>query len=445
MKIAIIGGGMMGMALAHKLTQHHHSVHIFERDDQLGGLATYHAYHNFYWDKFYHVILPTDDSLISFLRALDLEEHIKWKKTLTGVYVDQSFHSISNSKEFLLFPPLNIWQKFRLALTIFYGSKIKDWKKMEQLTVEEWLIKWSGKGTYEKFWKPLLMAKLGESYINVSAVFIWTYIKRLFEARDAKAHQEQMGYVSGGYKTVIDKLTDTLSQMGSEIKLNTSVSHIFSHKEAGIMVLANGAEKHYDKVIFTAPVNVLAQTVDNQLVDIQRTAEKVEYLGVICMVLITKVEISPFYVLNIADERIPFTGVIGMSTLVDRAETGDYYLTYLPKYVLSTDPLLKTEDEEIKRRFLDGLFLMYPFLKEENIVSIEINRAFKVQPLQILNYSTHIPKIETLHKDFFVLNTSQFVNDTLNNNSVIRHVDHFVEAFQQTIDSKAKDPEFQYF
>ncbi len=444
MNIGIIGGGFMGLALAHKLSSQNHVVDIYERDSQVGGLATYHDFGEFYWDKFYHVILPTDAQLLALLKELDLEDQIKWKKTYTGVYVDESFYSVSNSKEFLLFPPLNLWQKFRLGLTILYGSRIKDWRQMEQITVEEWLVKWSGKGTYEKFWKPLLKAKLGDSYSRVSAVFIWTYIKRLFEARDAKAHQEQMGYVNGGYKTVFDQFEHKLKQKGSNVFLETTVSSIYPGDKDGIVVEANGKSRQYDKVIFTAPVNVLNKVTDSSLVEINTQGESVEYLGVICMIILTKKPLTPFYVLNIADERIPFTGVIGMTTLVDKEETGGYYMTYLPKYILSTDPMLKMPDEEVKRSFLKGLAVMYPEFNQKDIVSIEINRAFKVQPLQVTNYSKRVPRIETLHKDFFVLNTSQFLNDTLNNNSVARHVERFVEAFQQTLsDQPSNTPTFQ--
>jgi hypothetical protein len=58
---------------------------------------------------------------------------------------------------------------------------------------------------------------------------------------------------------------------------------------------------------------------------------------------------------------------------------------------------------------------------------VHINRAVKVQPLQVLNYSQLVPQVRTRHQDFFVLNTSQFVNNTLNNNEVIRSVDEFLE------------------
>lgn len=430
MKIGIIGGGWMGLVLAYRLSQKNHHIHLLERDTQLGGLATYEDYGDFYWDRFYHVILPTDNQLVSFIEEIGLGDKLRWKETFTGVYVDENFYSVSNSKEFLLFPPLNIFQKFRLGMTILIGSQIKDAKKMEKITVEEWLIKYSGKTTYEKFWKPLLKAKLGDSYRRVSAVFIWTYIKRLFEARgDSSAKKEQMGYLEGGYKTALDHLFHTLPEKGVDIKLETTVTSINPNENGGITIKYNGDAEHFDKVIFTGPVNVLEKVAHPSLMNVSGNTGSVEYLGVLCMIIATKKPLTPYYVLNIADERIPFTGVIGMTTLVDTAQTGGYHLTYLPKYIISDDPILRKPDDEIVNWFLEGLNILYPDLKEEDIVFTKINRAIKVQPLQVINYSQIFPKVETQHPDFFVLNTSQFTNDTLNNNSVTQHVNEFVEQY----------------
>ena len=426
MKIGIIGGGLMGLALAQKLANPEHEIVIFEQNEQIGGLATYQKYDTFFWDKFYHVILPSDSFLINFVKEIGLENQLKWEKTYTGVYVDEQFHSVSNSKEFLLFPPLNMVQKIRLAFTILYASRIKDWKKMERIPLEDWLVKIGGRKTYEKFWKPLLLAKLGDSYKDASAVFIWTYIKRLFEARDSSAHQEKMGYVSGGYKTVFDRLEAMFPDQNIELKKSVKVNEITLNEQNKIKVNYENSENTFDKVIFTAPVNVLQRVVNSKLFEVATSDQQVEYLGVVCMVILTKMPLTPYYVLNIADSSIPFTGVIGLSTLVDIAETDGYYVTYLPKYIISTDPFLKSPDEEIKQSFLDGLKKMYPDFPVDQIEKVFINRAIKVQPLQVLNYSEIVPKTTTKHKDFFVVNTSQFVNDTLNNNSVIRHVDRFL-------------------
>ena len=63
-----------------------------------------------------------------------------------------------------------------------------------------------------------------------------------------------------------------------------------------------------------------------------------------------------------------------------------------------------------------------------------MHKAFKVQPLQVLNYSKIIPEIKTSHPDFYVLNTSQFLNDTLNNNSVVQHVENFMSNFKKELE-----------
>lgn len=435
MKIGIIGGGFMGLALAHKLAGPENHVKVFERDTQPGGLATYHDFGGFYWDRFYHVILPSDKHLTDLITELGLGEQIRWQQTMTGYYVNRQFYSISNSKEFLLFPPLSLISKFRLALTILIGSRINDWRQMDKITTEDWLVKIGGRSTFEKFWKPLLLAKLGENYKRVSAVFIWTYIKRLFEARDntGSAKKEQMGYVSGGYKTVFDRMEQVLAERGATLALGTAVTQIAPAPQGGLYVTADGHTEHFDKVVFTSPMNVMEQVCDPSLVEIKGDTRKVEYLGVICMVLVTRKGFTPYYVLNLADDRVPFTGVIGMNTLVDTAETGGHHMTYFPKYIISDDPLLRKTDAELQTEFLKGVKVMYPELKDEDIVSVHINRAFKVQALQVLNYSQIVPTSRTLHPDFFVLNTSQFVNDTLNNNSVTRHVDSFVREYRAQI------------
>lgn len=434
MKIAVIGGGWMGMVLAKRLADQDHSVHIFEREAQLGGLTTFHDYGEFFWDKFYHVILPGDAALLGFIKEVGLEAELRWKETFTGVYVDDNFYSVSNTKEFLMFPPLNLFQKFRLGMTIIIGSRINDWTKMEKITSEEWLIKYSGKTTYEKFWRPLLTAKLGNSYKDASAVFIWSYIKRLFEARGTgSAKKEAMGYVAGGYKTIIERTEEVLRSMGVNLNLETTVEGVRPHDQGGIEIRSDRAVEHFDKVVFTGPVSVLEKVVDQSLVRVVKGRESVQYMGVACMIIATEKPITPYYVLNIADQSIPFTGVIGMSTLVDPKDTGGYYLTYLPRYINSKEEFLRKSDEEIQEIFFEGLFRMYPDLSESDIKRVWINRAFKVQPLQVLNYSEIIPRTSTLHPDFYVLNTSQFIQGTLNNNSVTSHVNAFVEKFGEEL------------
>jgi len=429
MRIGIVGGGLTGLGLAQRLVSDGHEVSVFERSAQPGGLATYENHGPFIFDRYYHVILPTDRHLIGFIEDIGLADQLCWQTTLTGFFVDGEIYSVSNALEFLKFPALSLWSKMRLAFTILYCSRIENWKRLESITVEDWLIKLSGRATYEKLWRPLLLAKLGTSYRQVSAVFIWTYIKRMFSARDRSASREQMGHVYGGYKTILDRLERVIAEGGGKVELGVKVNKIFAASGGGIAITCEQGTEYFDKVVFTAPVNVLRDIVDDSLVDIRDAGPDVNYLGVQCMALVTKVPLTPFYVLNIADDRIPFTGVVGMSNILDQEETAGCYLTYLPKYLLSDDPNFGQPESELREAFLRGLRIMYPDLADDEIVSMRIHRALKVQPLQVLNFSGMVPKSKTQHPDFFILNTAQFVNNTLNNNEVIRAVDEFLHQY----------------
>jgi protoporphyrinogen oxidase len=433
MRIGVIGGGMMGLAAADRLAQAGHRVHVFERGTQPGGLATWHDFGQCVWDKYYHVILPSDAQLIGFLREIGLADRLRWRPTQTGYYVDRKFYPLSTNVDFLKFPLLGLVSKFRLALTILYAARIDDWRSLEKVTVEQWLRRWSGNATFEKFWKPLLLAKLGANYRRVSAVFIWTYIKRLFSARDATAQREHLGYVSGGYRAVFQRVVERLQRAGGALELGVQVTRVTPLEDGRIAVMLGARREVFDKVLFTGPVNVMRQVTDAALIDApaldaQGSGRDVEYLGVICMVLVTRKPLTQYYVLNISDESIPFTGVIGVSTVVDPAETNGYHVTYLPKYVLSDDPLLSADEESIRRSFFEGLARMYPELDAANVVSVHINRAMKVQPLQVIDYSSIAPRATTKHPNFFVLNSAQFLNNTLNNNEVIRNVNTFFAA-----------------
>ncbi len=426
----------MGLALAERLGSAGHRVTVYERAEQPGGLATWHDFGPFTWDRFYHVILPSDTALVEFVRRIGLGGELRWRATQTGYYVDRATHPLSSGLDFLKFPLLGPWSKFRLAATILYCSRIRDWRRLEGMTVEEFLVRYSGRATFEKFWKPLLLAKLGENYRRVSAVFIWTYVKRLFSARDAAAQKESLGYLSGGYRTVFTRLVERIRAAGGDLRLPVAVESVRPRAGGGIEVTAGGATEAYDKVIFTGPVNVLRAVADPALVQVPAQGD-VEYLGVLCLALVTKKPFCPYYVLNIADERIPFTGIIGMSSLVDTAETAGLHLTYLPKYVLSDDAALRRPDAELVAEFMTGFRRMFPDFPESEIAGVHLNRAVKVQPLQVIGYSRLVQPPRTQNADFYVVNTAQFASNTLNNNEVIRSVNAFLEQFEPEFRSAA--------
>jgi len=118
----IVGGGLLGMTLAHHLARRGEDVTLYEAADSVGGLARPWSLGDVMWDRHYHVTLLSDTHLRSLLAELDLEKEMRWVETRTGFYTDGQLYSISNTLEFLRFPPLRLTDKLRLAATI--GSPV---------------------------------------------------------------------------------------------------------------------------------------------------------------------------------------------------------------------------------------------------------------------------------------------------------------------------------
>src|SRR5205814_9275943 len=127
---------------------------------------------------------------------------------------------------FLRFPPLRLWDKLWLGATIFYASKIRNWRRLERLSVADWLRRWSGRRTFEKIWLPLLRAKLGDNYRKASAAFIWAIIPRMYAARRTGLKKEMFGYVRGGYARILERFGERLRQDGVTLRLGTRVARI---------------------------------------------------------------------------------------------------------------------------------------------------------------------------------------------------------------------------
>ncbi len=79
----------------------------------------------------------------------------------------------------------------------------------------------------------------------MSAVFIWTYIKRLFSARDGTAQKEQLGYVSGGYRDVFERLLARIAQGGGEVRTGVEVQCRAGRARAAALRSGCGRDAQY--------------------------------------------------------------------------------------------------------------------------------------------------------------------------------------------------------
>jgi protoporphyrinogen oxidase len=426
----VVGGGMLGLTLAHRLAQAGQRVTVFEAAPEVGGLAAAWQLGDVTWDKHYHVTLLSDSRLRGLLAELGLDDSMKWVETKTGFYTDGHLYSMSNTLEFLRFPPLRLLDKLRLGATIFAASRRKNWEPLERVLVADWLRKWSGARTFEKIWLPLLKAKLGACYQRTSAAFIWATIQRMYAARRTGLKKEMFGYVPGGYAHVLRRMVDILRTEGVNVRTSVAVERVETDAEGLIQLQTSAGVEEFDRVVLTCPSPAVVRLCPQLSASETRRHEGIEYLGIICASALMDAPLAEYYVTNITDGGVPFTAVIEMTTLVDRAEFGGRSLAYLPRYAAADDEAWQWSDAEVEERFLSALERMYPHFRREQVRAFRVSRVKHVMALPTLEYSHRLPPLATNAPHVYAVNSAHIVKGTLNVNEVVELAD---DAFQSVL------------
>lgn len=431
--IDIIGGGILGLTLAYKLQSQGCRVRIWERAKELGGLmgrTRFPELGDVEVDRYYHAILSSDQTLMGLVDELGLRPELRGVTTKMGFYHAGSMYPMSNPVDFLRFPPLSMVDRARLGLTILGAQRVRDWRELERIPVLDWLTRLGGRGTVEHIWKPLLRAKFDGSFDEVPATYIWSRLVRTTSARGKTGATEQMCFLTGGYIMLINALAKAITERGGQIHLGTTVQQINveSGRVTGLQ-LADGMLSS-EGVVVTMQTPIARRLLPPNVPEVAASWGALEeYLGIVCVLMVLRRSLTPYYTLNITDERIPFTGVIETTNLIDRQYSGGHHLVYLPKYVSATNPYAQMDDQTLLQNFNGHLRQMFPDLRTEDIAAVRVGRERYVEPLHPVGRTDDIPAIVSDVAGLYLVNSSQIYPQLTNGEAAVA----YAQSASQTI------------
>lgn len=425
----VLGGGMLGLTLALRLAQAGERVTVLEAAPAVGGLTSCWSHDGCRWDRFYHVIEASDRHLLSLLEELDLGEALRWGVTRTNFFDGEALYPLNDVFDYLRLPALGLLDKLRLGVNIVYGAARRDGRALESLRAEDWLVRWSGRRAWEQLWRPLLRAKLGANADHASAAYVWSVIHRFYGARQGSTRTELFGYVDGGYGRIVDALLERLAALGVHVETGAPVARLDA-ADGGFTVDAGARAHRFARVVATYPSPVAARTLDVLGEDERARHAALRYQGVVCASLLLTRPLGGAYLTYITDTSAPFTTVIEMTSLVDRAVVGGRHLVYLPRYVPSDDPFLDADDAAVREAFLPGLEQMFPDLEPAEIVDFRVARARHVLAVPTLGYSDVLPPVRTATPGLYVCNGAQIVNASLSVTEVVELANRTAAALQ---------------
>jgi len=435
-RIAVVGGGIAGISAALNLARSDRfRITLIEKAPEIGGLCAPFHWNGLVMDRFYHILFPSDAATAGFIKDIGLESRLVWTAGQSGFYGKVRLVPFSSAQDFLRFPFLPIEAKIRLGLGILGTTFFRPPKDLRDQTATEWMTSVFGRKVMERFWRPLLRSKLGDALERTSAHFPWALVRRYYHGRRGAGRSESMGAVPGGYAPILEAAQTKLLKQGVEIRTQTAVSAV--SVEGGIPTIRiDGENAAFDSILLTVPNPEALHLLRPPEGPFRRTLESSLYLGVVVVFLILKESLSPYYVINLLDEDLPFTGVIESTNVLSPKDFGDHRLVYLPRYLPFDDPLFLKKDELIIEENLAGLSRMFPHFKKGDVIHQEVFRAPYVQALPLPGAPLRMDSHRTPHPNVYLANASYVEDSTLNNDAVIRMSSRAVQEIKRDLGSE---------
>ncbi len=386
--VGIVGGGVLGLTTAYRLARQGVRVAVYEAAPTLGGLVGTFDMDGHQVDRFYHVVLPTDDRVIGLAEEVGVTGGLRLQPTGTGFYDDGRLFSMTTLKEFATFPLLRMRDRVRLAAFVAWCQRRGRLEDLDAVPLLPWLEAKCGRNTVEKLWKPLLDSKFDGRYEDLPASYIWSRSRRMSSTRDSRG-REIMGWIPGGYPTLIDALRARIEELGGEVHAGTPVERIAGGRQGATGLVIDGEFRAFDQVACTMLPHQARALMDPALAELQ-PVDRCRYLGVVCVILRLDAPVSPYYLLNVTDRRIRLTTVVETTHVVDPAHVGGTLL-YCAKYVDPSNADLDRDEDELAADYIAQATAMLPAIADRTVLARSVQRARTVEPIHTLGGAANIP------------------------------------------------------
>lgn len=428
MHIGIIGGGLMGTALAYFLSASRHKVTLLEQAATLGGVNSAVTFADgLSINRYHHALHPGDTTIRDLCTQLNLSHTLTFSPAYMGFVHNGSTYPLNNIWDFFSFAPLRPLERLHLAQVIRRIQQVENWRTLEGISARDWLVQLGGESAFQRIWLPLLEARFDNRHDTLSAVYIWAAVRQMMASRHGLQMHSSSGGLREGHMTLIQGMADVLRQRGGEIYTETRVREIEVRGGQVQYLRTLTGMMHFDLVIATVPTPTLARLLPAAHQDYLDTLEQVRYLGLICPAVVLNRPLSSYNLLKLTDPSSPFTSLIETPHPVD----AHYHVIYLPRYTAPEDDWQGVSDSDIEDAWLLRLRQLFPLLRPYHIEHFAVSRTRYAEPVHTLHASQHIVPLQTPYSGLLLANASQIYPGLPTSENVLIHARRIAQQVAQ--------------
>lgn len=402
-RIAVLGAGPMGLAVAYQLVRDGHRPVIFEADDRVGGMTAHFDFGGLSIERYYHFHCISDHAFLKVLEELGLSERMNWVETKMGYWYQNKVQPWGNPIALLKFSGLSLVAKFRYGLHAFLSTKRNDWRPLDHVEATGWIKRWVGAEAYEVLWRRLFDYKFYDYTSNLSAAWIWSRIRRIGRSRYS-LFKEKLGYLDGGSETLLHGLRDYIQQHGGEFRLATPVSKVLM-EDGKIRGVEAGGEQHaFDKVISTIPIPYVPRLMPDLPEAALKAFGSVNNIAVVCVIAKLRKAVTENFWLNTNDPDMDIPGLVEYSNL----RPLDEHIVYVPFYMPGEHQKFQESDQAFLDKVKRYLQKINPQLTDSDFLELRASRYRYAQPICDPGYLEHLPPVELPVQGLWAADTSYY-------------------------------------
>ena len=402
-RIAVLGAGPMGLAVAYQLARDGHHPVLFEADDRVGGMTASFDFSGLSIERYYHFHCISDHAFLTVLSELGLADKMRWVETKMGYWYQNRLQPWGNPVALLKFRGLSLVAKVRYGLHAFLCTKRNDWKPLDNVEATGWIKRWVGPEAWEVLWQRLFDYKFYEYSSNLSAAWIWSRIRRIGRSRYS-LFKEKLGYLEGGSDTLLHALKADIEAHGGEIRLKTPVTRVVlsDGKVQGLEV--GGTVEAFDKVISTIPLPYVPRVMPDLPSEILAKFKAVKNIAVVCVIAKLRKPVTENFWLNTNDPEMDIPGLVEYSNL----RPLDQHIVYVPFYVPGEHPLFSEPDQAFLDKVQRYLKKINPALQDDDFIELRASRYRYAQPICDPGYLEKLPPVSLPVEGLWVADTSYY-------------------------------------
>ncbi|MBV5327746.1 MAG: NAD(P)/FAD-dependent oxidoreductase [Chlorobium sp.] len=402
-RIAVIGAGPMGLAVAYQLVHDGYQPVVFDADDRVGGMTACFDFGGLDIERYYHFHCISDHAFLAILGELGLADRMHWVETKMGYWYQNRLQPWGNPLALLKFRGLSFSAKFRYGLHAFLSTKRVDWHPLDNVEATSWIRRWVGEEAYEVLWRRLFDYKFYHYAAGLSAAWIWSRIRRIGRSR-YNLFREKLGYLDGGSKTLLLAMQAAIETRGGEIRLNSPVTKVVMESGSVRGVEVDGNFEAFAKVISTVPLPYVRQLLPDLPSDVLAKFKALTNIAVVCVIVKLRKAVTENFWLNTNDPEMDIPGLVEYTNL----RPLEQHIVYVPFYMPGEHHKYAEPDQAFVDKVKRYLMKINPNLSDEDFIDIRTSRYRYAQPICVPGYLDKIPPVALPVKGLWVADTSYY-------------------------------------